>query len=168
MHEDDYHPGRETLCRHDTPAAFRLLMVMLGISIPVWIFTPVVASFASLALPQLMIAVFVAGENNGRSAGDVPVALYTELAVLLVVGCVAVLMLNLVFGMRMRHAWTPAVFGIAGVALFLWTATSLGGAPWQWAIAPLAAALGVAVAQTLTTIEDSRGATPCIGPHPVR
>lgn len=167
MRETDILHG-ETVCRHDTPAALRLLLVMLGVSIPVWIFTPVVASFASLLIPQLMTAVFVPGENNGRSTGDAPYSLYTELAVLLVVGCILVLVLNLVFGMRMRHTWAPVVLGAVGVVAFLWAVTTFGGAPWQWAIAPLSIVAGAAAGQALTTAEDARRGRPCVGPHGAR
>jgi hypothetical protein len=144
------------LCRHNLRAALKQFFGMLAVSIPVLLFTPVIASFGTLVIPNLTRAVFVFGEHNGRSTGDAPLVLYVRLAWLIAFLCLAVLIMNLIFGVRSRYMFLPVVFGSVGFATFLWSVITEGGALWQWDIVPLSVATGFLTAQGLTTYFDSR------------
>ena len=126
--------------------------MMIGGSIPVWFLTPVVASFATLFMPNLSSAVFAADENNGRTAGDSPDTLYAHLAWILIAFCVAILAMNLVFGTGTRYMWLLTLAFIGGAAAFVWQVISEGGALWQWNILPTAVAGAYLLAQLLTTL----------------
>lgn len=142
--------------RHNPKEAFKTFAMMIGGSIPVWFLTPVVASFATLFMPNLSSAVFAADENNGRTAGDSPDTLYTHLAWVLVAFCAAILAMNLVFGTGTRYMWLLTLAFIGGVVAFVWQVISAGGALWQWDILPAALASAYLIAQLLTTLTSPR------------
>lgn len=133
-------------------AAIVLFVKQVGVSAVVWILTPVVASFGTFVMPNLMTAVFVPSENNGRSAGDGPITLYIHLAWLLGGLAVFVLLANLVFGLGLSFTWIPVLAGFGGVVAFFWQVISNGGALWMWDIAPAAIAAGYLLAQIFTSL----------------
>lgn len=136
--------------------SFKMFGIMLGVSIPLWFLTPVVASFGTLVIPGLNTAVFAASENNGRSAGDGPATLYGHLALILALTCAVVLVLNLAIGTAdEKFAWLPALFTVGGVIGFLWLVISKGGELWMWDVAPASGVVGYILAQLLTRMSRS-------------
>lgn len=143
---------RSRTCRHDPSAALLLSLKTLGVSLGVWIMTPVVASFASLVLPHLMTAIFVAGDNDGRSTGNTPYTLYGYLALILSLLNLFVLSTNLLFGMRWSLRGAPWMGTAFGVACFVALLAQQPGGFWLWTIAPTCGFVGLLVAQVFTTI----------------
>lgn len=140
--------------RRDPGEAFKTFFSMIGFSIPVWLLTPIVASFGTLVMPNLKTAVFASSENNGRTAGDSPITLYIHLAWALAFFCMAVLLINLVFGLRARFLWLVQLAVITGLAGFFWQVISVGGALWQWDILPVAVGAAYLLAQVFTSLTD--------------
>ncbi len=131
--------------------SFKRLGIMLGVSVPLWIFTPVIASFGSLVVPGLSAAVFASSENGGRTAGDSPLTLYGHLAWVLGLTCVVIFITNLLIGLAdEKFAWLPMLFTIGGLVAFFWLVISRGGNLWMWDVAPAAGVAGYVCAQLLT------------------
>ncbi|WP_157044152.1 hypothetical protein [Nostocoides australiense] len=136
--------------------SFKMFWIMLGVSVPLWFFTPDVASFGTLVIPGLNTAVFAASENNGRSVGDGPATLYAHLALVLILTCAVVLVLNLIIGNAdEKFAWLPTLFTVGGVIGFFWLVISKGGELWMWDVAPASGVVGYMLAQLLTRISRS-------------
>lgn len=137
--------------RSNTKKSFVAFGKMLGAFVPLWLLTPVVASFGTLAIHSLSTAVFAASENNGRTAGDGPVTLYVHLAWVLGLTCAFVLLLNLALGVTDgKNGWLPTLFSVAGIVAFFWLVMTRGGALWMWDVAPAAGVLGYLLAQIVT------------------
>lgn len=142
------------VCRHNPIHALGTFGMLLLISVPIWIVTPFISSFGTYVIPAMMQATFVAGDNNGTTRDDAPIALYTLLAATLVAFASAVLITDLILGTRPRYRILPITGAIVGFGLFLFTLNTLGGALWQWTVAPTALLLGHISAQALTTTVD--------------
>lgn len=152
---------RSRTCRHDPRSAILLASKMIVVSLGVWIMTPVVASFATLVLPHLMTAIFVAGDNKGRSTGNTPYTLYGFLALILVLLNLFVLSTNLLFGMRWLLRGAPWIGTAIGVACFTLLLAQQPGGFWMWPIGPACGFLGLLIAQVFTTITQ-RTAISCV------
>lgn len=130
--------------------------IMLGVSGPLWLLTPVMASFGTFVIPGLKTAVFAASENNGRSAGDGPATLYGHLALVLTLTCAVVLVLNLIIGTAdERFVWLPILFTVGGIIGFFWLVISRSGELWMWNLAPASGVVGYMLAQLSTRISGS-------------
>lgn len=141
--------------RRDAKGSWVAFAKMVAAAVPIWLLTPVVGSFGTLVLPGLSTAVFAPSENMGRTAGDSPETLYIHLAWVLGALCVAILVINLVFGLRARHQWLVTLAGIGGFAGFVWQVMSKGGELWHWDILPICLAASYLLTQLFTPVHSS-------------
>lgn len=142
--------------RTTVKGSFKAFGVMVALAFPLWLLTPVVASFGSLMIPGLSAAVFASNENGGRTAADSPMALYGHLAWLLGITCVMTLLMNLLLGLAdERLTWLPIVFVLGGLVGFFWLVSAHGGQLWMWDVPPASGFVGYILAQLLTRIRET-------------
>lgn len=138
---------RRALHRIATRTAFSRFFKRLIFCLPLWLFTPALASFGTLAIPTLKGAVFV-GSETGATADSGPMTLYLNLGFALGIFLLMTLLFELVFGPPKESIGLALMLSGVFVGTVYFVSTLFTGSTGMgtWYVAPLLACLGLAIA----------------------